>query len=160
MTLSNNHTFKGELLGTSNTPWGHLTVKAQFSENNTIKQLRVLITPARRADLCKESDIFGAMWIYKTLRTAMLKTLEYGFRGGPARPKNEQVEFISNKVITRPSNACQEPEPNTDRSASYQIRNNNSNYLQPIRFSAGQSPHLETSGTQKEANRRNYRQDP
>ncbi|OJJ38846.1 hypothetical protein ASPWEDRAFT_168723 [Aspergillus wentii DTO 134E9] len=75
---------------------GSSMVKAVYASHIYLKETPALNTPSMKANLLRKCEILGAIWMYQTLKKAMLTTLEFGYCGSSG-DTNEQMGSVADK---------------------------------------------------------------
>ncbi|KAJ9209154.1 hypothetical protein DTO021D3_462 [Paecilomyces variotii] len=71
---------------------GSITQRAQFQYNDAVKNLRILKVNRYKNDLKTQTDIAGALWMYRSIKRSMVRTMKLGF--GETNDRNKDSEDL------------------------------------------------------------------
>ncbi|KAJ9252399.1 hypothetical protein DTO280E4_1599 [Paecilomyces variotii] len=74
------------------TAFGSITQRAQFQYNDAVKNLRILKVNRYKNDLKTQTDIAGALWMYRSIKRSMVRTMKLGF--GETNDRNKDSEDL------------------------------------------------------------------
>ncbi|KAJ9324387.1 hypothetical protein DTO027B5_4238 [Paecilomyces variotii] len=78
------------------TAFGSITQRAQFQYNDAVKNLRILKVNRYKDDLKTQTDIAGALWMYRSIKRSTVRTMKLGF-GETNDRKKDSEDLIKTK---------------------------------------------------------------
>lgn len=68
-------------------PWGPV-IGRTLKQNQAVRRTPSMLNKDEEENLIQQGEIFGALWHYRSLKSKMVETINWGLKGGKKRPEN------------------------------------------------------------------------